>query len=137
MERTKEQLLLVYAMLDLLEGYVHTGIRYRWNEGLMSVGKLPDRTVINSRGLYRHFRDKIVQKPLPGCLLFFGRSVDKISHVAIAKDSQFMYEAGGGDSRTKALWDSIRQRAYMRIRPIDRRSDLVAICDPFQNYNQR
>jgi cell wall-associated NlpC family hydrolase len=138
----------VIAMADALSLAEHyQGIRYLWAgktpqgfdcsglccELLMSVGILPDRTVLSSRGLYRRFSDNALENALPCALIFYGRSVPKISHVAMAIDDEFIYEAGGGTSRTQSIMDAIRHRAFVRRRRIDRRSDLVAICDPFQN----
>jgi peptidoglycan endopeptidase LytE len=135
------------AVADALELARHyRGIPYRWAgktpqgfdcsglccELLMSVGILPDRTVLSSRGLYRRFSDNALEDVLPGALIFYGRSVPKISHVAMASVGGFMIEAGGGTSRTQSIMDAIRHRAFVRRRRIDRRDDLVAICDPFQ-----
>jgi len=132
----------VWKALKLAEHYI--GIRYKWAgktpagfdcsglvcELLQSVGLLPDKTTLSSRGLYAKYKDRTVDTPHAGCLLFYGRS--KITHVAIALDNELMIEAGGGDSRTKQLVDAILRRAFVRRRRINRRSDLVAVCDPFQ-----
>ena len=135
---------LAAEALDLADRFI--GIPYKWGgktpqgfdcsglccEVLMSVGILPDRTVLSSRGLYRRFSNNAVEDVLPGALIFYGRSIGRISHVTMAIDDEFMWEAGGGDSTTRSILDSVRKRAYVRRRRIDRRSDLVAVCDPFQ-----
>ena len=133
----------LWLALTLADGYIQQGIPYKWNgktprgfdcsglvcEILQSVGILPDGTTLNSRGLYNHFASTQVEKIQAGCLLFFGKP--KISHVAMAIDDELMIEAGGGGSTTKNLADAILKRAFVRRRRIDRRSDLVAICNPF------
>lgn len=133
------------SMLSL--AHVLYGIPYKWGgktpqgfdcsgfvcELLMSIGKLPNDTILSSRGLYKHFKHLKAVKPGKGCLLFYGKSVENISHVAVAIDAEFMYEAGGGGSTTRSVLDSIRKRAYVRRRRIDRRSDLVAVVDPFMD----
>lgn len=135
------------TMLSLAHSFY--GIPYKWGgktpqgfdcsgfvcELLMSIGKLPNNTVLSSGGLYRAFQDLEVAKPSKGCLLFYGKNAENISHVAVAIDAEFMYEAGGGDSTTRSLLDSMRKRAYVRRRRIDRRSDLVAVVDPFGSTN--
>lgn len=64
--------------------------------------------------------------PSLGYLLFFGWS--KITHVAIALNSKYMIEAGGGGS--KDLHPSTSSGAFVRIRPINSRSDLLTILKP-------
>lgn len=94
--------------------------------------KLPHDFTAN--GLYHHILDtKQAEKsvPQPGALLFFGTKL-KITHVAIAIDELRMIEAGGGDSRTRTVNDANKQNAFIRIRPISNRSDLVEILRP--NY---
>jgi cell wall-associated NlpC family hydrolase len=72
----------------------------------------------------------VVDAPQAGCLVFYGTE-QKVTHVALCLDSELMVEAGGGGSTTKTLLDSIRKRAYVRRRRIDRRADIVAYADPF------
>lgn len=103
-------------------------------EVLMSVG-LDPKGDQSSRGLYAYFKLPmngliINRKKIKfGTLLFFGRK-DHISHVAIAITDTLMWEAGGGGSKTKTKEDAARLNAYIRFRPINRRSDLVAQIMP-------
>lgn len=85
----------------------------------------------SSNGLYRHFKKDGFQLdfPLPGSLCFYG-SENKITHVAFSIDNFRVVEAAGGNANTKTLEDAARQNAYVRVRPYDRRSDLIAIILP-------
>jgi cell wall-associated NlpC family hydrolase len=87
-----------------------------------------------SDALYRYFKDPLKgrQNTLQfGSLLFFGKE-EKITHVAIALNGVSMIEAGGGGSKTKTIDDAIRDKAYVRIRPIRRRLDLVCAILPIR-----
>lgn len=66
-----------------------------------------------------------------GSLVFFGKSVTKITHVGFCIDSYRMVEAGGGGSRTRTKKDAEIQNAFVRIRLIKNRSDIVAILRPY------
>lgn len=85
-------------------------------------------------GLYRFFSRgrsspvSTAQSEL-GDLVFFG-SEEAITHVGLAWGDQEMIEAGGGGRSTTSLEIARRQRAEVRIKPITRRSDLVAILRP-------
>lgn len=76
--------------------------------------------------------DKLVKmgfsesEPGQDCILFFGQSTSKITHVSIAINKKAMIEASGGDSRCLLLEQAIKRDARVQINPIDRRSDLVA-----------
>ena len=60
-----------------------------------------------------------------GAILFFGKDENSITHTAIAISEHLMIEAGGGNSTTKTPEDAAKKNAFVRIRPIDSRSDLV------------
>ena len=67
-----------------------------------------------------------------GALAFYGKGKDKISHVGIIIDANQIIEAGGGGSRTTDKKSAARDNAYIRLRPLKRRKDLIAIMLP--NY---
>lgn len=58
-----------------------------------------------------------------GDILFFGKSKDTITHVAISLNSELMIEAGGGDHTTYTADLAKLRDAKVRIRPI--RKDLI------------
>jgi lysozyme len=86
-----------------------------------------------ANGLYRHF--KISDKGMPvasaecGCMVFYGKP-SRVGHVAICLDDKEMIEAGGGGPETTTIEISRKQKAEVRIRPINRRRDIVAIIRP-------
>lgn len=57
-------------------------------------------------------------------VLFFGKDLKHITHVAIAIDNTLMIEAGGGGSKCTTPEKST---GFVRVRPISNRKDLVAI----------
>lgn len=132
------ELLIRYAMCFV-------GLPYKWagddaiagfdcsglvQEILASAGLDPkgDQT---AQGLYDHFAKNSTHGVYgPGVLAFFGKSVREITHVAFCVDSYRMIEAGGGGSKTLTLNDAVTQNAYVRMRLIKNRSDLVATLKP-------
>ncbi len=62
-----------------------------------------------------------------GALAFYGKSLKAISHVAICVDGGLVIEAGGGDQQTTTRAQAAKQNASIRIRPLRRRTDLVAV----------
>jgi len=65
-----------------------------------------------------------------GALAFFGKDAMNISHVGMLLDAYRMIEAGGGDSSTTTRKRAIEQSAFVRIRPLTDRKNLVAIIKP-------
>lgn len=91
--------------------------------------------------LWDHFKEASLPLPSsvgprffdipPGALVFFGKSVARITHIGMSIGFGIMFEAGGGGSATTSPEKAIAQKAFLRLRPISRRGDLVAILDPF------
>lgn len=102
-------------------------------EILASIGMDPpgDQT---AQGLYYYFRDKrngFEGVDGPGCLYFFGLSIQEITHVGFGIDCpELMLEAGGGGSKSVNAAKAAELNAYVRIRPCRRRNDLVAVVLP-------
>lgn len=67
-----------------------------------------------------------------GALVFFGKSLSEITHVAVMYDRHHMIEAGAGGKRTLTIGDAIKQNAFVRMRPLNNRSDLLTILFPME-----
>jgi peptidoglycan DL-endopeptidase CwlO len=113
---------------DPMEGFDCSGLV---NELLQSVGVLPHKSDFTAQMLYDKFRtgDNICKL---GHLLFFGKSMKEVTHVTMALCETLMIEAGGGGSSTISLDAAVKQNAFVRVRPIWIRTDLVGYGRP--NY---
>lgn len=98
-------------------------------ELLKSVGLWPTKADATSQQLHDYFKVEKVAPAKFGTLLFFGKSPRAVTHVAMAISDQYMFEAGGGGSKTTSEEAASLQNAYLRIRPIDNRTDLVGTQD--------
>jgi len=103
-------------------------------EMLKAGGILTEQEDKTAQQLFDSFQGYELGKPIHGVLVFYGKSRTKITHVGICIDNYLMIEAGGGGSKTLTTSDAIRQNAFVRVRPIRRRKDVVAFCDPFLQY---
>lgn len=120
------------------------GVPYRWGgenpitgfdcsgfvqELLRSIGMDPpgDQT---AQALFDAFKECEAEMISEGCLLFFGKSNRQITHVAFALNRYLMIEAGGGGHLTLTEKDAAAQNAFIRMRPITNRSDLVGFLLP-------
>lgn len=122
------------------------GLPYRWGgddpikgfdcsgmviELLQSCGVLPRKFDTTAQGLYNKFSTNTFEPdPEFGTLVFYGKSTNSISHIGFCLDSFRIIEAGGGNSRTKNEEIASRQNAYIRIRPLYSRQDLVGFARP-------
>lgn len=102
-------------------------------EILASVGwDLPgDQT---AQALFDAYKTKWPLKIDKGSLLFFGKDHQSISHVSLAIDEEHMIESGGGNSKTTSIDVAKKQNAFIRIRPIANRSDLILGLYPSKEY---
>jgi len=67
--------------------------------------------------------------PEAGALVFYGTRT--ASHVAFLVEDGLIVEAGGGGSKTTSLAAAAAQSAFVRLRPWNRRGDVLAIFSPF------
>lgn len=110
---------------DAVEGFDCSGLAI---ELLQAAGLLPahfDATAMQL--MQRYPMEPLV--PSLGALCFFGTG-GAVTHVGIALSRSSMLEAGGGGSKTTTLAAAARDNAYIRVRPIDWRRDLVSIRMP-------
>lgn len=83
-----------------------------------------------AQALYNAFASKSNRVGDVGSLVFYGKSKTSITHVGVMISPTAMIEAGGGGSKTNTNSDAAKQNAYIRIRPINRRTDVVAVLQP-------
>lgn len=99
-------------------------------ELLGAVGMKP-KADLTAQGLYQHFKFSSRKDVRAiGALVFYGQDIEKINHVAMMVSENQIIEAGGGGSKTTSLDLAAQQNAWVRIRRIDNRKDLVAILMP-------
>ncbi|MCU0588484.1 MAG: NlpC/P60 family protein [Syntrophobacteraceae bacterium] len=83
--------------------------------------------------IFRHFSRPDVGEPVStpecACLVFYGKPA-RVGHVAICLNDSEMIEAGGGGPETTTVEKARKEGAEVRIRPIRRRSDIVAVIRP-------
>lgn len=102
-------------------------------ELLRSVGELNgDYT---SQGILDYYdnsgRANMNSGPTFGAVVFYGTSSTKVRHVAFCLDAYRVIEAGGGGRNTDTLTLAASQDAYVRIRLIKHRADIVGMIKPY------
>lgn len=81
-----------------------------------------------AQGYYNLFKDNKANTLTEGALLFFGKSVKNVSHVAIAAgDGLHMYESIGTSKNTKT-----NKGKGVTYSLISRRKDLLCACLPYK-----
>lgn len=96
-------------------------------ECLQAFGIIP-QIDLTAQGIYDILYNQLIWssvergKEKPDDILFFGKDLKHISHVAISVGGGLMVEAGGGGSKCKNVAAST---GMVRVRPISWRKDLV------------
>lgn len=111
---------------DPIESYDCSGLTV---EGLKSVGFLKNNDDMTAQGLY-NISPKTTEAA-EGVLAFHGKDKEHITHVGICINKSQMLEAGGGNEDTTTPEIASKQNAFIRIRTIKSRGDLVGFADPF------
>ena len=141
-----QQIILNYA-------YSFLGTPYRWGgddpllgvdcsglviEVLKAAGVYKGSFDTTAQGLYDDLLRKkaiIAHSPEPMDIAFYGKTISDITHVALCVSPTKILEAGGGGHKVVNLQAAAAANAYVRIRPIDHRVDLVAILKPLYTWS--
>jgi len=132
--------------VDLAVEYVsrYVGHWYKWGgddpsgfdcsglaiEMLKSVGIVPRRYDTTASGLWEEFEDYRRVYAEKGFLVFFGE--EQPTHVEICINRSLALGASGGGSKTLSEMNAIRDNAFIKVRPIGSRGDLLGFVDPFE-----
>lgn len=102
-------------------------------ELLKSAGERLPAPDMNSQQLFNYYQagNGEWNRQTEGALAWFGKSVTQITHVAILRDRYRIQEAGGGSRDIVTRDAAEKEGAFVRIRPIGYRNDLVAIIRPY------
>lgn len=107
-------------------------------ELLMAAGVWPKGKDSTALGLYQTFLNNSSYNRFDfGALVFFGKAFDAISHVAFGLNNKSMIEAGGGTNQTLTAIDASRDNAWVRIRPIGFRKDMLCSLTPHYPFLER
>lgn len=93
----------------------------------MGLGPFTDT---NAQGIYNFYAAYKLQYPTFGSLVFYGEQTNRITHVAFSLSDKLIFEAGGGGSKTTSRQAAADMGAYCRVRPVNRRKDIVGIVQP-------
>lgn len=101
------------------------------SEILRASGVAPWNYRDNAQGIFNllHLKYKPCLPQL-GAIIFFGKAPGFISHVGFCINEFVMIEAGGGTSETVTNDAAIKRNAFVRLRPINYRKDVVEILWP-------
>lgn len=109
-------------------------------ELLQSQGILPRGYDSTAKGLHKDLMRRpgsSVIHPRFGVVLFFGKNLDTISHTGFCLTSELMLEAGGGDSTVTSSAAAAAKNAFVRIRPLIWRTDLVTWVYPEYRWEDK
>ena len=97
-------------------------------EGLKSCGVLERGTDYTAQGLFDKFNK--VELAETGNLAFWGTD-GRVEHVEVCMDRRHSIGASGGGSGTSSKADAVRDNAFVKIRPIERKRELIGYVNPF------
>jgi len=88
---------------------------------------------LSSGGIYEFLIKKHPTcDPKPGAVVFFGKDLQHICHVAFCLSDKIMIEAGGGHADTLTRQKAIEHNAFVKVMPIKYRSDYL--CSIYPDY---
>lgn len=101
-------------------------------ELLQSVGVFPSGMDASAAKLAEYFSKFPVEGPSFGHLVFFGSlaPVQSITHVGFCLNDKLMLEAGGGDHTCTTKDIAAIKGAFVKMRPIAHRKDIVCYRRP-------
>lgn len=102
----------------------------QWVLSRDGVGIMDVKPKICAAEIYEKFQP-VVTNVLEGTLVFYG--AHGVEHVMYCLDDRFCIGASNGNNQCRTITDSRSHNAYVKVRAINYRSDILGYCDPFKN----
>lgn len=103
-------------------------------ELMKAAGELEHGQDLTAQQLFDHFAQAAgsdsMDRPAPGALAFYGKSVSEITHVAFMITPYQIIEAGGGDRTTLNDEVAAKKNAFVRMRLLRYRKDFLTTIKP-------
>lgn len=141
MQKVNKRILIEYALSMLHVPYIYGGNSVMTGldcsglccEILKSVGVMRNNEDRNAQGIYELLTENAnYREAREDCAFaFYGRSRDKIVHVAFHVDEFLVVEAAGGGSDVLSLEEARKRDARVRIRRYNYRQDYLASISIF------
>ena len=101
-------------------------------EFLKSVNKFPRSLDGTAQDLWARYKSQRVDKPSRGCLVFWKNSEGKAIHVEVMLNNHLAIGASGGGSKTTTKEAAIKANAFVKVRSIYTRKNILGFIDPFK-----
>jgi cell wall-associated NlpC family hydrolase len=96
------------------------------------IGMIKSTADHSSQELYNIYSKYLTESPTPGCLVFYGKDLRNISHVALMISSKHIIEAAGAGRDCTTVERAQELGARVRLNPYQYRTPL-AVVDPFRS----
>lgn len=97
---------------------------------LRGIGMVPDNYDDTADGYYHKYLSKSVPEASRGCLVFYGSGI--AAHVMFCLNGDYCIGATNGDHTTTTVTIANIQAAYVKVKPINYRKDILGFVDPFK-----
>ena len=99
-----------------------------FSEVMCACGREPHGTRLTVKLIAGRY--PVVETIRPGCAALYGRTVP--SHVMLCLNETYVIGSTGGGSSTTNVEAADEVAAFVKVRPLRYRSDLMFIVDPFE-----
>ena len=94
-----------------------------------SIGIIYRQDDFSSAGLWEALKQYRIPTPKTGGLVFYGDGEGNVNHVEFCLDDFHSMGASGGGSWIKTTEDAIKANAFIKVRPIKRKREIIGYTD--------
>lgn len=97
---------------------------------LRSCGLIGHNEDLSAQAMYERWKKNIKNSPERGDLVFFGKDLKNVSHVAIALNEFTIIESAGGNHLTVSIEQAKQAGACVKLSCLKTRKDLLCVLSP-------